>query len=90
MKPENGESLDDLYARAQAIIAEFGKDLSDRTVVAVAHADINLAIVAALTGKPASEILTMEVPKNTAVSIFELLAGVPTKVIALNDASHLA
>ncbi|MEK7554882.1 MAG: histidine phosphatase family protein [Patescibacteria group bacterium] len=89
-RPEQGESLDDLYARAEKVIAEFIKTVTDRTVVAMGHADINLAIVAALTGKPATEILTMETPRNTAVSIFELTLGLPVKVIALNDASHLA
>ena len=90
MRPENGESLEDLYARAQKTIESFMKNLHPETTVAVAHADINLAIVAVLTGKPAASILEMEMPFNTAVSIFELEKGLAPKVIALNDASHLA
>ena len=83
----DGESLQDMYRRAQNFLAEIKEKHADDTVLCVAHNGINKAIVAVLTGKNASEIPDVPTMDNTSINIFSIAEECSTELF--NCTEHL-
>ena len=84
---KNGESVEELYNRAErflhTIISQHPKD----TVLCVGHNGINKALIAVITGK--KDIREIEDQKNTSINIFEIDENKNHTIHALNCIKHL-
>ncbi|MAE13347.1 histidine phosphatase family protein [Candidatus Woesearchaeota archaeon] len=87
--PKNLEPDTNLRKRAKAFIDSIYKKHPNKTVLAVAHAGINLAITTAILHKPAKEINKLGHQANTAVNIYELKEDKNHKIILFNCDKHL-
>lgn len=70
---EDGESFEDLLARAQGFVRELReRHGDDETVVIVGHARVNRAVTAALMGEAVDYMIQLGPLQNTSVCIFEV------------------
>lgn len=84
-----GESVEQLYSRAERFIHDILKKHPNETVLLVAHGAINLAIIAAATNKKPKDIAEMNIHGNTSVTIIEMDEGKIHKIHCLDCTKHL-
>jgi probable phosphoglycerate mutase len=70
--PKGGESMEELFDRAQRFLRKVLSKHPNDTVLFAGHNGINKAMIAAVMGKKWDEIRTLQSHKNTSVSIFEI------------------
>lgn len=89
LEPKKGETLENLYLRAESflhkIISKYHKD----TVLLVGHNGINKALIAVITGKKHEEIQSIDNQHNTSVNIFEIDESKNHKLLSFNCIKHL-
>lgn len=86
---KNGESLEELYKRAEKFLHKTLSAHHKDTILFVGHNGINRALIAVITGKQYSDIPKMENLHNTSVNIFEIDENKNHKIHLLNDIAHL-
>lgn len=88
-RPENGESTEDLYRRAEA----FYKDLFDKhfgeNVLIVGHGGINRALIGAIKQTPKIEDMFLNGLNNTGVCIYEVDKNGQHIEVLYNCTKHL-
>ncbi len=86
---KTGESLGELYKRAEKFLHKLIKKHKDESVLVVAHGTINRALIAVITEKKPEDIYRIEKLKNTSISIFEINEDKNHKIILFNCTKHL-
>lgn len=86
---KGGESIKDLYTRAENFLQKIIKKHHKNSVLLVAHNGINKALIAVITGRKYDEIKDMENHHNTSLTIFEIDKNKNHKIHLFNDVKHL-
>jgi broad specificity phosphatase PhoE len=87
--PGKGESLSDVYSRANKFINNVTRMHRNKTVLLSCHNEIKKAVICAITGKTPSDIFRMKTFGKTSVSIFEINEDKSHKIHCLNCTKHL-
>ena len=89
LEPKEGETIEQLYKRAESflhtIVVQHHKD----TILFVGHNGINKALIAVITGKKHTDVKTIENQRNTSVNIFEIDEDKNHTIHAFNCIKHL-
>ncbi|HPJ38864.1 MAG TPA: histidine phosphatase family protein [Spirochaetota bacterium] len=88
--PEDGESSEALFQRADRFLHEVLLRHPGDTVLLAGHNVINKAIIAVITGKGPDEIHSIENQHNTAVSIFDIDEDRNYTIRVYNCVKHVA
>ena len=86
---EGGESLKELFDRAERFLHKTLSKHPNDTILFVGHNSINKAIMTAVMGKTWEDIRTIETQKNTSVSIFEIDENRNHKIHLMGCVKHL-
>lgn len=89
LEPKDGETMKDLFNRAEKFLHKLIHLHHKDTVLLVGHNGINKALTAVITGKKAEEIKLIENQENTAISIFEIDESKTHKIHVYNCIKHL-
>jgi broad specificity phosphatase PhoE len=84
VEPKEGESISQVYKRAESFINEIFPKHHNDTVLLVCHGGIGKALVTAITGEKYPSNL-----QNTSISIFDINEDKNHEVICLNCIKHL-
>ena len=87
--PRDAEPLDALYARASDLVTRVLTDHPHDSVLLVGHSGINKAIIAALAGKGAEGIHSVDHQRNTGVTVLEVNEQGHHEVLCCNCTKHL-
>ncbi len=87
--PKNGETLKELYVRAEKFLHKILKHHGKDTVLLVGHNRIDKALITVIINKQYSEIEKIESLKHTSVNIFEIDEGKNHKIHLFNCVKHL-
>lgn len=90
IESKNGESLEDLYNRAQKFLSQLFSKHTSQTILLVGHNGINKALMAVLTGKSAKDLNSIHGQENTAITIIEIDENKNYKITLQNNTDHLA
>ncbi len=83
--PENGETSEELYKRAEKFVHKLLHKHKNNTVLCVAHNGINRAITAVITNKKTRDI---ECFSNTSITVFEIDEEKNHKIHLFNCTKH--
>jgi broad specificity phosphatase PhoE len=86
---KKGETVEQLYKRAERFLKKILSRHPKDTVLFVGHNNINKALIAAITKKEHYAIHNIEKQHNTSVSIFEIDKNRNHKIHAFNCIKHL-
>jgi len=84
--PKGGESLSQLYKRAESFLHKTLQKHNNSTVLFVGHNGVNKALLASIIGSKQEDIKNQH---NTGVSIFEISEGGKSKIRIFNCVKHL-
>lgn len=84
-----GETLEDLYNRAEKFLHDTLHEHREDNVLFVCHGGVGKALIAVITGKTPLDIRAMDSLDNTSVSIFDIDEDKNHKIICLNCTNHL-
>jgi len=90
-KPEGGENFSELKARAQSVLNKFLENFEhykDKTILISAHGGWNKMFLSILSKTTIEEALEID-QANTCVNIVEISENLTSKMILINDVSHL-
>lgn len=87
--PADGETMEELYSRADNFINLLLSKHQKDTILCVGHDGICKAMVGVFTGKTPAEIKTIENLHNTAVSVFEIDDANTCRIEVFNCVKHL-
>ncbi|MDP2749675.1 MAG: histidine phosphatase family protein [Nanoarchaeota archaeon] len=90
LTPKKGETIEQLYARAELFFSKIMPKHHKDTVLLVGHNGINKALIAVITGKKHEDIRSIENQHNTSVNIFEIDEDKSHKIHAFNCIKHLS
>jgi broad specificity phosphatase PhoE len=88
IKPKNGETMKELYNRAENFLHEIISKHHNDSVLFVGHNGINKALVAVITGKKYEDIKEINNQQNTSINIFEIDENRNHKILCLNCVKH--
>lgn len=83
------EPWSQMQTRIKKILDKAYEKYPNSTVLFVGHGAINMALTSVILNKPPKEIDKIDIPPNTAVSIFEIREDKNHKVHLLNCVKHL-
>lgn len=86
---KGGETIKQLYGRAESFLCKIISKHSKDTVLFVGHNGINKALIAVITGKKHEDVKGVENQHNTSVNIFEINEDKKHKIHVLNCIEHL-
>jgi broad specificity phosphatase PhoE len=89
LHPKDGETREDVYNRAKSFLQEIIQTHHRDSILFVCHGGVGLALIAVITGKAHSEIMTLERLRNTSISIFEIEENGNSKILCYNCIKHL-
>ena len=89
LRPKKGETMKQVYYRAEKFLHKILLKHSHDTILFVGHNGINKAMIAVITGKNVDEIISIEKQHNTALNIFEIDENKNHKIICYNCDKHL-
>lgn len=89
VKPQQGESKVDFFARAKRILSELTTKHPEESVLLICHGGIGQAIIAALFQKSYEELQAMDRLDNTSLSIFDISPDGNYQVVEYNSTAHL-
>lgn len=89
LRPKGGESIEEVYSRAESFLFEILTKHKKDSVLFVCHGGIGKALVAIITGKTYLELKTIENLHNTSISIFEIEDNLNYTTLCYNCIKHL-
>lgn len=89
IKPKEGETLEELYNRAQKFIEKLQKKHPRGRILCTGHEGINRAIIAAILKKGPDGIKEVTDQYNTALNVIELTKNRKFKIHKINSIDHL-
>jgi Fructose-2,6-bisphosphatase len=87
--PENGESMREIYGRIWKGITDIVRENPDKTVCIASHGCAIRNFLCRAQGWPIERLNDVDWCDNTALSIIEFDGDLNSKVVLMNDASHL-
>lgn len=87
--PEDGETLENLYNRANNFLHKILLKHDNDTVLLAGHDKINKAMIAVITGKTAQEIPSIENQHNTSICILNIDETKNHTIHVFNCVKHL-
>lgn len=90
VEPKRGETLEQVYSRAQRFLDKILHQHKKDTVLLVGHNAINKAIILVIMNKPVENMLSMEKLNNTSISIYDIDEDRNHTVHLFNCIKHLA
>ncbi|MCF8223969.1 MAG: histidine phosphatase family protein [Bacteroidales bacterium] len=88
-EPLHGESIEDVFLRAEEFYKYLLSKHKDDSVLVVGHGFIGKILLAVIQDKQSSHLKAADSLKNTSLSIFEIDSEGQYEVIALDSISHL-
>lgn len=89
IEPKNGETMEEVYKRAESFLHEILHKHHNDSVLFVCHGGVGKALVAVITGKSHTEMKLVESLQNTSISTFEIDEDKGHKIICYNCVKHL-
>ena len=89
VKPKQGETVEQLFFRAEGFLDKILHKHHKDTVLFVGHDGINKAIIAVITGKKPADFASIEVTHNASISIYEIDEEKNHKIHLFNCIKHL-
>lgn len=87
--PPQGETLEELYKRAQKFISKLTRKHPQDRILCSGHEGINRAIIAAISDKGPTGIKNITDQYNTALNVIEITSKKRFKIHKLNSIVHL-
>lgn len=87
--PSGGESMRDVYERIWQGITDIVRANPDKTVCVTSHGCAIRNFLCRALGKPIEQLAQVEWCDNTAISVIDFDRALNSRVISMNDASHL-
>ncbi len=89
IQPKNGETIQDVYRRAELFFQRMMVKHQNDSVLFVCHFDIGRALIAVITGKKHTEVESIEGLGNTSITSFEIYKSNKYKMTRFNCTRHL-
>jgi broad specificity phosphatase PhoE len=89
IRPKYGETMKELYNRAESFLHKIISKHQKDTVLFVGHNGINRALIAVITGKKHEDVMGIENQHNTSVNVFEIDEDKNHKILCFNCTKHL-
>lgn len=89
IKPKQGETLEELYTRAECFLHTIIQKHHKDTVLFVGHNGINKALITVIIGKKHEDIQSIDNQHNTSVTIYEIDEDKTHKILCFNCTKHL-
>ncbi len=89
IEPKDGETMEELYHRAENFLHKIISRHYSDAVLFVGHNGINKALIAVITGKKQEDIRGIDNQHNTSVNIFELGEDKKHRMLCSNCVKHL-
>ena len=89
IQPKEGETMEELYNRAESFLHKIISKHHNDTVLFVGHNGINKALITVITGKKHEDIRGIDNQHNTSVNVFEIDEDKNHKILCFNCIKHL-
>lgn len=89
IEPKGGETMEELYNRAESFLHKITLKHHKDRVLFVGHNGINKALIAVITGKKHEHIRGINNQHNTSINVFEIDEDKDHEIICFNCTKHL-